>query len=92
MIIKLHKLRFFLYTSTYFVVLNTIIITGLDYSLHSRLIPILLVFSLMSFFYSRIQSMISHLVGLSPWCPLACVSVSVLGCFLDLDYSALHCS
>ena len=63
MSIKLHKLRFFLYTSTYFVAMITIIITGVDYYLHCRLIQVLLVFSLMSFFYSRIQSKISHLVG-----------------------------
>ena len=63
MSIKLNKLRFFLYTSTYFVAMITIIITGADYCLHCRRIQVLPVFSLMSFFYSRIPSKISHLAG-----------------------------
>lgn len=45
MSIKLHKLKFFLYTSNYFVAMITIIITGADHYLHSRLIQILPVFS-----------------------------------------------
>lgn len=45
MSIKSHKLKFFLYTSNYFVAMITVIITGADHSLHSRLIQVSPVFS-----------------------------------------------
>ena len=69
MSITLYKLKFFTYTNNYFVAMITIIITWamfLTTIYISDIIQISPVFPLMSFFYSRIQSRISHLVGLSP--------------------------
>lgn len=69
MSIKLYKLKFFMYTDNYFVAMITIIITRamfLTTVYITDIFQISPVFPLMSFFYSRIQSRISHLVGLSP--------------------------